>query len=258
MKIDDFEGNELPISENSVSKKVETFEDFLAEYTKPEYMAIEKTLDVIAGTHEMLFEGGVHCVHGLAGEGKTYFILGLLNALAAERRVLWLDGDNNGVKMGERYANVKHIPPLNPNEWLDRLIDSGHNLSSTIIILDALKDFSFEEDSDNNKGSNRILQRYKLLSNMGATLIIITHSTALREGGKIVDVKLRGNEEGIKANTDVVYLFEHDWEANKRTITVQKSRVDGVKKGDKHIQNALSWAKLSLTDNRDSTEEEAE
>lgn len=246
--------DELTTMDNSVSEDENTLEAFLAEYTKPEYLAIEKTLNTIDLTHDMLFEGGVHCVHGLAGEGKTYFVLGLLNALAASRKVMWLDGDNNGIKMAQRFSNVQHIPPARPNEWLERLIDKGCSLENTIIILDSLKDFSFELDSDNNKGSNAILQKYKLLSNMGATLVIITHSTALREGGKVVDIKLRGNEEGIKSNTDVVYMFEQDWEANKRTITVQKSRIDGVKKGDKHIQDGLSWVKLPITDNSVSTE----
>lgn len=216
---------------SNTSTKTDTLEDFLAVYTQDKYLAEPKHLTPIEGGHGFFYDGGLHLVHGLSKAGKTYFVLEALNGVTSHK-VLWLDGDNNDDSMKKAFTNIVHIPPLEPNAWLNRIIERKIDLKGCIIVLDSLKDYTNGENLDTNEGANNIMQHIKQLDRLGATVVIIAHSTPqLDKGGDKVKPKLKGNSEYLYANIDVTYMFERNFENGERTVTAERSRIPSMQTG---------------------------
>ena len=124
-----------------------------------------------------------------------------------------------------------------------------------------MKDYANGEQTDGNEGSNNIMQHYKKLNRLGATVIVIHHSTPTYEKGKIVGIKLKGNSEGIRSNADITYLFERDFDRAERTVTAETSRVSSRESGSVMKYNAVNgWfpvkAELTQTVNSGSKDKE--
>jgi len=231
----------LEAVQNNAPTTTATIKDFLDVYTTQKYLAEPKLLTPIPGTSGFFYDGGLHLVHGLSKSGKTHFVLEIMNQ-ATTHQVIWLDGDNNDTSMPGKFKNIVHIPPLEPNAWLNRLIASKVSLVKWVVILDSLKDFTNGENLDSNEGSNNIMQHIKQLDRLGATVIIVAHSTPGGTTDKPLPPKLKGNSEYIYANVDLTYRFERNFSTNTRTLTAERSRINEVR-SDTNFQstNNQEW-----------------
>lgn len=207
-----------------------SFDDLLIEMSDPSLLAIPKDLQVIDGTWGRFYHGGMHLVHGISKAGKTYFVLDTLNK-AKGARVIWIDGDQNDRKMIEKFENVTHLAPINTDTYLNMWLQSGVDFEKVVFVIDSLKDFRNNNEMDSNSGMDSIIKRLKHFTKLGATVVVIHHSTPLWDGHKIKGVKLKGNAEAIYSNTDITYLFERDFGKSESKLTVERSRVEDMPTG---------------------------
>lgn len=205
-----------------------SFDDLLVQMQDKKLLSIPKDLKSINGTHDFFYNGGLHVVHGLSKSGKTYFVLKTLN-YAKNVRTIWIDGDNNDKKMINRFENIIHLAPINPDSYLNKWLNVSIDYKDIVFVIDSLKDFKNNQDLDTNDGMDIILKRFKKLTKLGATVIVIHHSTIKYNlGGKPNGIKIKGNEEALYSNSDMTYLYERDLQTNESKLTCERSRNDDV------------------------------
>ncbi|CAA6799951.1 MAG: Unknown protein [uncultured Campylobacterales bacterium] len=168
-------------------------------------------------------------VYAPAKAGKSYFVLEQLNTLDPKYTVIWLDGDRNA-ELKDKFENIKHCPVSRTSELIDTLTHSNNRLDNYIVIIDSFKDFSLGHDTDSNSGCQKIFMKYQELLDKGATLVIIFHSTKLRDGnGNSFDFKIKGNEDVIESKMDFMYKLERI--DNGVRLIVQCARDEALPKG---------------------------
>lgn len=184
-------------------------------------------------------------VYAPAKTGKTYFILEQLDSLdPLLYKVAWLDGDRNS-ELKDKFPNILHFPLLNTALAFDALLENAERYDNYIFIIDSFKDFTFGSDTDSNKGSQEVFERYQQLLNKGATLVIIFHATKQYIDGKSSNFKLKGNADTIESKMDFLYKLERTKD-NIVNLTVVCSRESGLNVGDTisfgnkdHIKNLI-------------------
>lgn len=184
-------------------------------------------------------------VYAPAKTGKTFFSLEQLDSLdPLLYKVIWLDGDRNSELKG-KFPNIHHFPLSNTKAAFDALLEEKERYDNYIFIIDSFKDFSFGLETDSNKGSQEVFERYQQLLNKGATLVIIFHATKQYIDGKSGNFKLKGNADTIESKMDFLYKLERTKE-NIVNLTVSCSREAGLNIGDAisfgnkdHIKNLI-------------------
>lgn len=184
-------------------------------------------------------------VYAPAKTGKTYFTLEQLDSLnPLLYSVIWLDGDRNS-ELKSKFPNIHHFPLSNTTAAFDALLEEKERYDNYIFIIDSFKDFSFGLETDSNKGSQEVFERYQQLLNKGATLVIIFHATKQYIDGKSGNFKLKGNADTIESKMDFLYKLERTKE-NIVNLTVACSREAGLNIGDTisfgnkdHIKNLI-------------------
>lgn len=171
-------------------------------------------------------------VYAPAKAGKTYFVLDQLNKIDTSKyTTIWLDADRNA-ELKDKFTNIQHIALADATSAFKALIGSKRTYDNWIFVLDSYKDFSFGLDTDTNKGSQQVFETYQLLLNLGATVVIIFHSTkSFSKDGK-PHIKLKGNADTIESKMDFLYKLERNFKDNYVSLTVQCSRAADVKIGD--------------------------
>lgn len=111
-------------------------------------------------------------VYAPAKTGKTYFTLEQLDSLDPLRyKIAWLDGDRNSELKG-KFPNILHFPLLNTASAFDTLLEQKERYDNYIFVIDSFKDFTFGHDTDGNKGSQEVFERYQQLLNNGMTPVL--------------------------------------------------------------------------------------
>lgn len=219
------------------------FNELIEQLSDVSLLSVPKDLQPIEST-KFFFHGGLHVIHGLSKAGKTYFTLEMLNGVK-NMQVIWIDGDANDLALTTKFKNIKHLAPLSPDTYLDKFLNVKIDYSKVIFVIDSLKDFKNGEELDSNNGMDTIIKRFKQLSKMGATVIVIHHST-LKRGvkDKPNEIKIKGNEEAIYSNSDITYLYKRDWETNIAELICERSRVGYIKSGSIFKTNSYdaSWS----------------
>jgi hypothetical protein len=191
-------------------------------------------------------------VYAPAKAGKTYFVLEQLNTLDTQLyHIVWLDGDRNS-ELKDKFENIHHFPLGNPSEALKMLIGSEYNYDDYIFVIDSFKDFTLGQDTDTNKGSQRVLEVYQQLLNKGATLVIIFHATKTTDNYH-QDFKLKGNADTIESKMDFLYKLERTDEYAK--LTVQCARDVNLRVGEELIFCDRDILKKKITEVISSKEE---
>ena len=130
-------------------------------------------------------------VYAPAKTGKTYFVLEQLNSLdTAVYKLIWLDGDRNS-ELKDKFSNIQHMALSDPANAFKVLIASNTDFSNFIFVIDSFKDFSFGLDTDTNKGCQNVFEIYQQLLNLGATLVIVFHSTKSFDGKGGYNIKIK-------------------------------------------------------------------
>ncbi len=204
------------------------FDGFLKKMSDPRLLSVPKDLVVIPNTYNRFYRGGLHCVHGLSKTGKTYMVLDSIYKNTTMKKI-WLDGDLNDKTMVDRFSTITHLAPLNPDSYFDMWINSNIDFSDVLFIVDSLKDFREGKEMDSNTGMDDIIKRLKKLTKMGATVIVILHSTAY--GADKDKIKLKGNAEAVYSNTDVTYRYERDFDTKESILYCERSRIEGLESG---------------------------
>jgi len=247
--------------QNITSLLPNNFNQLLEQLSDTSLLAVPKDLQPIEGTHGFFYLGGMHVVHGLSKAGKTYFVLQTLNQ-AKGVKVVWLDGDQNDLTMVNKFTNITHLAPLSPDIFLDRWINTNIDYSGVVFVIDSLKDFKNSQEMDTNNGMDNIIKRLKQLTKMGATVVVVHHSTLKRGVGKDGKdtIKIKGNEEAIYSNSDITYLFERNFEEGTSALKAERSRVDTMRSGTIVTRTKeMGWVKvteLSLTSISENSNEE--
>ncbi len=232
--------------------------ELLDQLSDPKLLSVPKDLRPIDGV-KFFYRGGMHVIHGLSKAGKTYFALETLNN-AKDMQVIWLDGDLNDIELSKKFSNIKHLAPLNPDTYLDKFLNVAIDYSNVIFIIDSLKDFKNGQELDTNNGMDTIIKRLKQLTKLGATVIVVHHSTKKRGiQGKPDEIKIKGNEEAIYSNSDITYLYKRDWETNVSELICERSRINSklLRSGTTYKKSSYdgSWSiesEVTLTNNSES------
>jgi hypothetical protein len=191
------------------------------------YIVVLKDFEKLGATPFRLnaFNG----VFAPAKSGKTHFVLEQLNTLDSKiYTTIWLDGDRNS-ELKDKFGNIQHFPLSNTSAAFNDLLESEQRYDQYIFIVDSYKDFSFGKDTDSNRGSQEVFETYQQLLNLGATIVIIFHSTKLYDGGG--DFKLKGNADTIESKMDFLYKLRRTKD-NIVNLTVTCSREAGLNIGD--------------------------
>lgn len=184
-------------------------------------------------------------VYAPSKTGKTYFVLEQLNSLDTARyKSIWLDGDRNS-ELKAKFSNIQHMALSDPANAFKVLIKSRADFSNYIFIVDSFKDFSFGLDTDTNKGCQNVFEIYQQLLNLGATLVIVFHSTKSFDGKGGYSIKLKGNADTIESKMDFLYKLERDTKNNHVNLTVQCAREEGLK-----IGSTISYADKEFVKNK--------
>ncbi len=235
------EKDSVIVTENGVDEVIQRLSD-------PALLSIPKDLKVIDGTWGRFYYGGMHLVHGISKVGKTLFVLDTLNR-AKDAKVIWLDGDQNDKRMVDKFKNIVHLPPLNPDSYLDQWLQCGVDFKGVVFVIDSLKDFRNSSEMDSNTGMDTIIKRFKHFTKLGATVIVIHHSTPLWKENKMSGVKLKGNAEAVYSNTDITYLLERDWDKQESKLTCERSRVEEMPTGAVQTISAVGVQTTNPNDN---------
>jgi len=171
----------------------------------------------------------INGVYAPAKAGKTYFVLEQLNSISSNYDVIWLDGDRNS-ELKDKFSNITHIALDNTTEAFNCLVDSSKDFSETIFIIDSFKDFSFGYDTDTNLGCQTVMNIYQKLLDLGATIVIIFHSTKTYND-KSSDFKIKGNADTIKSKLDFLYKL-HRTKDDFVNLTVVCAREEGLQPKD--------------------------
>jgi len=181
-----------------------------------------------------------------AKTGKTYFSLEQLDSLdPLLYKVIWLDGDRNSELKG-KFPNILHFPLSNTTLAFDTLLEQKERYDNYVFVIDSFKDFTFGRDTDSNKGSQEVFERYQQLLNKGATLVIIFHATKIYGDKGIMGFKLKGNADTIESKMDFLYKLDRT-KQNIVNLKVVCSREAGLNIGDilsfgnkDHIKNLIA------------------
>lgn len=168
----------------------------------------------------MIPKGHITTIVARGGEGKTLISFAISKAIITNNKHLQLvffDFDNGLMRgadmiktaMDKLGDNIAVIGDASPKELMTEfkgLKDSSDDLSSYIVVIDALQSFASATGakiSDNDSMTN-VMDEIKKLRKRGATIILIHHANKIDRENK-QDVVFRG-AESIRDATDTMFL----------------------------------------------------
>lgn len=153
---------------------------------------------------EYLFHQATHMIYAAAKEGKTTFIVD--EVAKTDMYAVILDGDGNSIDAMEKAGgNTMWLQPKDPDlvfNIIKKAVEDGLDCSNIIFVIDSLYNFANGLDIDSNRGMSEILQRLKVLTATGGTLVILHHVTEV--GGKL---KAKGNSGVMEGKCDAVFHY---------------------------------------------------
>jgi len=178
----------------------------------------------------ILYEKCLHLIHAPSAYGKSSTVIKLAGEAIAgtDMRALYMDfelnptGGNHTLDTLCNENGVIYVPSTNEVDGdddskyynaLETIIKSKKSLKDTIIIFDSFSSLIVAGNNDATDTKDVMKQLAKLISKMGATVVVIEHSTKgeksrIDDTNTNWDFKLEGNESGKKKLSDFTYKVQ--------------------------------------------------
>lgn len=167
-------------------------------------------------------EGSLVLVGGAPGIGKSTLLLQICNKLCADRKVLYVSGEESEKQLKLRAQRIGVCPEslfILSETRLSDILEAAETLQPDILIVDSIQTL-YNEDNESSPGSvsqvkDCTMSMMHLSKNLGITVFVVGH---INKDGAIAGPKV------LEHMVDCVLYFEGDPNSSYRLLRAAKNR----------------------------------